>query len=500
MTMPEKSGWQWLVDTSLRWKIQSGQLLVGTLLLLLLLLTYNTLQSVQEQIGTEVQLSQLLNAILETRRYEKNLFLYRKPDDLSENDYWRHQSTLLLNRDESKRSLFHLEPQWQLLKQQLEHYDRTMEQYVSCWNTACDTAADLEEQVRHYGKEIVSSAEAINHTGNDWLQQELKRHRRFLLWSAGLLLSLVVAVGWWLSRTITRPLQWMEQAMQEVTAGKIRRLDPPFRDREFRSLTAVFNRMLAEIKTQQRELVRSEKLAALGTMLAGVAHELNNPLSNIATSCQILLEEPDVLPFQRDMLGQIDNQTLRARDIVRTLLDVTRKHPLQRQPLVLATLLPETIALLQTKIVSETSVHCDVAPELTLSADKNRLQQALLNLIQNALDALVGTGVITIHASIATMEPNWQDMWLMGKASRCHTEQEWLVISVRDNGVGMTEELLQHIFDPFFTTKEIGHGIGLGLFIVWEVVEEHGGCLLVESEPGRGSCFRLLFPYQCEQP
>ncbi|MBF0159229.1 MAG: HAMP domain-containing protein [Magnetococcales bacterium] len=492
MTMREKGIWGWFTDTSLRWKIHSGHFIIGALFLLLLLLFYDTLQSVQEQVNEQAHIARLLNTILEARRYEKNFLLYRKQDDLLENHRWREQAMQMVDRPQLPLLPAYLAEQWWLLQQQLDHYNQAMEQYSLCWNETCGAVAGLEDRIRHHGKEVVSSAEGIDRAGHDWLQRELQRHRLFLLWFAVVLLLLVMGVGGLLSRAVTRPLQWMEEAMQKVASGKMHSMEPPSNDREFRSLTAAFNRMLMEIDIQQRGRVRSEKLASLGTMLAGVAHELNNPLSNIATSCQILLEESQSGSFHDELLQQIDSQTMRARDIVRVLLDLTRKHPFHRQKLDIEVLVQETLLLLS--VPAGIRLHQNRVPGLTVVADRGRLQQVLLNLLQNALDVLNGTGDITIRTGVPAAWPDQPDLWLAGRADPAHLRQHGVEIAVADNGPGMTEELLQQVFDPFFTTKKVGCGVGLGLFITWEIVDEHGGVIWVESRPGQGSCFHLLFP------
>jgi signal transduction histidine kinase len=152
------------------------------------------------------------------------------------------------------------------------------------------------------------------------------------------------------------------------------------------SLTNAFNKMLRELELRQRHLVQSEKLASLGTLLSGVAHELNNPLSNISSSSQILSEEFDDgnREFKKELIAQINDQTDRARNIVRSLLEFSRDKEFKKQQLSLNGLLEETIRFVKGQMTGNVSVQIAVPADLMIVADKQRIQQVLLNLLKNA--------------------------------------------------------------------------------------------------------------------
>jgi signal transduction histidine kinase len=227
-------------------------------------------------------------------------------------------------------------------------------------------------------------------------------------------------------------------------------------------------------------------------MVSGVAHELNNPLSNIWSSCQILLDDPKLAQMQpqHDLLRQIDEQSIRARHIVRSLLDFTREQQFRKEPVPLEGLVRQTLRFIKADIPVGLEVRVDVAADLIVDADRQRLQQALLNLLKNAAEACGDQGRVTIHAARRladdTMpdDPGLVDCWNMAAVD----------IQVQDTGAGIPADILPRIFDPFFTTKDVGQGMGLGLFIVYQVVEEHGGCLAVSSEPGQGTSFTIRLP------
>ena len=230
-------------------------------------------------------------------------------------------------------------------------------------------------------------------------------------------------------------------------------------------------------------------------MLSGVAHELNNPLSNISTSCQILIEELESADpeYKRELLAQIDEQTGRARNIVRSLLDFAREREFKRETLPLAGLLAETLRFIKGQVPSQAVVVMDIPADIVIAGDKQRLQQVFLNLIKNALESLEGAGEVVIRA-LWRAAPDEEESGRFKHLAQCSSTKEVVEIEIRDNGHGITAEVLPRIFDPFFTTKDVGEGSGLGLFVVYEIIEEHGGSIAAESEPGKGTAFHICLP------
>ena len=196
--------------------------------------------------------------------------------------------------------------------------------------------------------------------------------------------------------------------------------------------------------------------------------------------------------FEKELLAQIDAETWRARRIVRSLLDYARDRPFSRETVPLAPLVEESLRLVRGQIPAQVSLNVAVPAELNLSGDKQRLQQAIFNLVGNALDALEGAGELHVVARPArgAYPP---DTLVFGQVDDKRPQIE---VEVRDNGHGIAADILPRIFDPFFTTKEVGHGLGLGLFIVFEIVEEHGGSIAVKSTPGQGTTFLIRLPAQ----
>jgi signal transduction histidine kinase len=193
----------------------------------------------------------------------------------------------------------------------------------------------LENSIREKGKEIITLAENISKVERERIQELLAKTQQILVFSIISLSLLGIAIGHVLSRMVVKPLQSLEEQMELIAEGKLKKVDIRSKDREIVSLTVAFNRMLKDLELRQKHLVEREKLASLGTLAAGVAHELNNPLSNISSSCQILIEELEEadMEFKKSLLKQIDEQTDRAKTIVRSLLDFSRHKEFKKETL-----------------------------------------------------------------------------------------------------------------------------------------------------------------------
>lgn len=479
---------------SLRHKITFGYYIVATLFIALVLLILLELSLIEQKILAGERITAFFDTILEIRRFEKNCFLYRQVEDCKANSEYVHKAQALLgNHRVDFEQLIH--PQaLKTLPEKLRHYAQFMTAYTQV------PEKTQEQQIRQLGKELVEYAEKLAKTERVLLQNSLATHRRNFVISVVVLILLVLGWGQLLSRQVVRPLQQMEAGMQAIAGGKLDKLYLSSPDREIVLLTEAFNRVLAELEVRQHHLVRSEKLASLGTLLSGVAHELNNPLSNISTSGQILQEElgHTEVAFQRELLAQIDEQTGRARNIVRSLLDFTRDRQFQCEPLYLHTLLTETILFLKGQLPSQVNLSLEIPTDLIVRGDKQRLQQVFLNLLKNAIEAIAGRGEIQAKASRWSGETSQLHLSHFSPSGLPPTltgaDKKMVYLEIQDNGSGIAPAVLQRIFDPFFTTKEVGHGSGLGLFIVYEIIEEHDGYIAVDSQLGNGTTFAIWLP------
>lgn len=461
---------------SLRQKIFVGYITGVVLVISFVILSWSNLSSLQEMVSSGESVSGLFDTTLEIRRFEKNFFLYRTDDDYRALQDYIDQADELLSREQLY--LFTTPVVVSDLKTKLSEYSSLLQADARATNA--NEKAALEAQIREKGKEIVTAAEKIADDRNLIEGDALQSAKQHLVVGVALILGAGLAGGLFLYSKAVKPLSVLEKHMNRIADGEFSLIETRFSDRELVSLKAAFNKMLIELRERQKYLVQSEKLASLGTLVFGVAHEINNPLSNISTSTQILAEEMDAADTQHKMelLAQIEAETDRARDVVSSVLEFSRTR--EKRIFSLKSAVEQTIRFIKAEVPPGIGVTVDIADDVEIYADRQKVQQIILNLVKNAIDAISGEGEITIHASY------------LGE----HGEN--VGIFVRDTGVGMTQDQLSKIFDPFFTSKEQGYG--LGLFMVHTMIQEHGGAISVESKPGLGTTFTIVMPSRPKEP
>jgi len=311
---------------------------------------------------------------------------------------------------------------------------------------------------------------------------------------------LIVLVSVFLAKRFSTPLKILEELSRKIADGNYRhevRVKGPL---EIEHLATSLDHMARELETEKRELeewggtlerkvaerteemkkihsqlFRSEKLASLGKLAAGVAHEINNPLTGILTNSSLLLEDLAQDDPHREDVEVMVKETVRCREIVKRLLDFAKQSkPLKRTANINSLL--ETIILLVRNQASFRNITiekrlCEGLPDVLV--DPDQIQQVFVNIILNAAEAMTKGGTLLIQSA-------------SGDGGRS------IVISISDSGPGIDETIRERIFDPFYTTKE--HGTGLGLAISYGIVEQHGGRISVESTLGKGSTFIIQLP------
>ncbi len=241
---------------------------------------------------------------------------------------------------------------------------------------------------------------------------------------------------------------------------------------------------LEELKETEIQLVQSEKLAALGRMSAGIIHEINNPLNYARTGLHLLKKKDQYLPENQkaeyvEIWQDITDGINRVVNIVSDLRGFTHPNSEQFEEVPVEGVVSSALRLLSHELRDNVKVEKQIPPHLTVWANRNKMVMILVNLFQNALQAMK-------KKSYTEESPT---IWLAARSESTRS-----LISVRDNGMGIAPEHLTKVFEPFFTTKEVGEGMGLGLSICYRLMEEHGGKISVRSEPGKYCEFNLEFP------
>lgn len=246
-----------------------------------------------------------------------------------------------------------------------------------------------------------------------------------------------------------------------------------------------------EEKTRMKEQLRqAQKMEAIGTLAGGIAHDFNNMLAVIMGNAELALDEIDGNQIYRRNIEQIVKASKRARDLVKQILTFSRKTEGKRKPLKLTPLIKETFTLLRGSLPTTIAINLDIqAGSDTVSTDPSQIQQIIMNLATNAAYAMQEKGgMLTIGLSdgrFSEDEPLPDPEMSAG---------DYVKLTVRDTGKGMSARTLRRIFEPFFTTKPAGQGTGMGLAVVYGIVKGHGGAITVESERGKGSCFTVFLP------
>jgi two-component system NtrC family sensor kinase len=241
-------------------------------------------------------------------------------------------------------------------------------------------------------------------------------------------------------------------------------------------------RDVTDEREMTRQLTNAEKMAAIGRLAGGVAHEINNPLGGILAFAQILLRESCSPEEQLEYLREIEKSAFRCKAIVEALLRFSRQSPrMQRAPVSLNEVVRESLTLVSYKYATrDVEIRCELGDPLpAVMGNANQLEQVLVNLLSNAFDAITGSagpgaaGAIDLRTSLA---------------------DGWVELQVADTGAGISEGHLPKIFDPFFTTKEEGKSTGLGLAVTYAIVREHGGRIAARNRPGGGAVFTVALP------
>jgi two-component system, NtrC family, sensor kinase len=316
----------------------------------------------------------------------------------------------------------------------------------------------------------------------------------------------IVLVSIFLAKRFSKPLQRLEEASQRISDGEYKYDFSVKGPREIEHLARSLDTMAKQLEQEKRELeewgatlerkvserademkkinaqlFRSEKLASLGKLAAGVAHEINNPLTGILTNSSLLLEDMAADDPSREDVEVMVSETIRCREIVKRLLDFARQTKPQKRLANINALIDNIILLVRNQTSFRNIViEKDLTPDIPdILVDPDQIQQVFVNIILNAAEAMTHGGSLNIISS----------------RSR---DGEYAVITFRDTGHGIPEEVRERIFDPFYTSKE--HGTGLGLSISYGIIEQHGGTISVDSSIGKGSTFTITLPILTNEP
>ncbi|WP_243439776.1 ATP-binding protein [Fundidesulfovibrio soli] len=469
-----------LPHLTIRQKVLVGVVIPVLLFTVVGVVSYNYLIRLEATLTLMEGADDLSNTILEIRRYEKNYMLYGHDEDFEEAQNYTAQARKTLAEMAATARDGRAKSAMTRLGAALDGY-QSLSMSLHPVRPGTDIS-QAREELRQTGKDMVDLSLDIKSSERNRtfrLVADLKRQ----LFVSGLLITLSgIVLAFLLVRKILRALGTIAKATAEVGQGNFKTLDVPRSGDETQLVLEAFNRMTRELERRQDQLIQEKKLSSLGVLTSGIAHQLNNPLNNISTSCQILIEEQTECDpvFAARMLGNIQQEVIRARDIVKGLLEFARAKDFSLKPASLDDVVAKAFRLVSSQVPAGITLSKSIPEGLVVDLDAARMQEVFINLLLNAAQAIPAPpGAITVSAEADAAA---------GEA----------VIAVEDTGVGIPEDDLGKIFDPFYTTKEVGKGTGLGLSIVFGIIEKHKGSIVAERNPGKGARFVIRLPLHGE--
>lgn len=337
----------------------------------------------------------------------------------------------------------------------------------SCYTADCHAHA-ASQRVLGVLDVNVSMAEA---------DKEMARGRQVMAGFAALAILCSSLIIWWLNRKlVVRPVEALMEGTLRVAQGDLATVIKVEGHHELSQLAHAFNTMTSQISETRLQLTQADKLASVGRLAAGIAHEINNPLTGVLTYASLMAKRlPEGDPNAEDV-EVIVRETKRCRAIIKELLDFARPAPPSRRPTDLNEVVRHSLAVVMNQLsLNHINLALDLAQDLPEAyADGNQVQQIVVNLLLNAADVVQpGTGQIRLATRVF--------------------DDAFVELQVTDNGSGIAPEDLPHLFEPFFSTKG-NRGTGLGLAVTWGIVESHGGSIDVQTELGKGTTFSIRIP------
>ena len=421
----------------------------------------------------------LSNISLEIRRYEKNFIIRHDNEAFSKVLEYIDEAQQFVPRVVGDLKIMPQPTHLENLTAKLTEYEKNFKSFKEQCTTGQDSdVCPLRDKVRSLGQDLVTITEDLvlfeHHKMSVFIEKFTNRLVKTILF----LVMLSIFTITLLYTLIVKPLKKVENAALDVSNGTFSMLPVDDKEGEVRSVLRAFNKMVTELEEHQEQLFQAKKLSSIGTLASGTAHQINNPLNNIATSCQLALADigDDQETLVGKMLQTIDQETQRAGEIVRGLLEFSRAQTFSPQSYQLAEIVSKVKRLVASEVPAGITLHTAIAEDVLIYVDVQKMVEALLNLTKNEIFGIPEPpGSVSIEAE--------KD-----------AEQKNAIITVADTGTGIDKENLTKVFDPFFTTKNAANGTGLGLAVVYGIIKKQSGSIRVESTTGKGTSFIITLP------
>jgi signal transduction histidine kinase len=372
-----------------------------------------------------------------------------------------------------------------LIQHMMQEFDIYAEELDLLKGTLGNNSSSLEilQDIKRKGEDLSLSMNSLVKTEQNYVKGVIESFAWLLLSIIAVAMIAGIIEFLWLWEKLFLPLKTIANATYDITEDTFVPFHVGKEKDEIQNIFLAINNMSIELKKQRESLLEAQKLSSIGTLAAGTAHQLNNPLNNISTSCQIAIDEMEEIKnpqFIKDMFVDIEQEVQRASNTVKGLLEFSRTHRFTLKPVELREVTNKVLRLIAGEIPPGIAVEQSV-PSITMLLDSQKITEALLNLVTNSIQAIEkrpGSVLITAAAM---------------------PQEEKVIVQVKDTGKGIPQENLKSIFDPFFSTKNSRQGTGLGLSVAYGIIKKHNGSISVESKVDSGTVFTITLPWPKEQ-
>ena len=422
-----------------------------------------------------VEIADDLNAsFLGMRLSEKNFFLYGDPSVLKEIEVELDQSIASISSMQESIIRAVGDSKYEELRRSVEEYKEAIQKAEA--SNATDE--NMQKTVRESGRKLREFSAKIVSLERKRVNDILSHSKKVLFYFFCVIILVAMAATYLFFSKFLSSLKSIEKTATCISQGDFCKVEGSITDDELGSVMVAINSMSEELDSRYEQIVQSRKLASLGVLTAGVAHELGNPLNNIAMIAQSYLELADHLSKEEttDYMKTIEEETERIEKIVQDLLHFSKPKEANFKEREINGVVEKSLKLVRNMLhVSGIETRLDLHEGLPqVYIDENRIQEVLINLIINAIQVLSPGGLVTIRTYL-------------------EEKGDYVVIEVQDTGAGILPEHLPHIFVPFFSTKGV-RGTGLGLSVSYGIIKNHNGKMRVESKVNVGTTFIIELP------
>ncbi|MFW8599994.1 ATP-binding protein [Desulfobacterota bacterium M19] len=416
-----------------------------------------------------------LNAsFLEMRLLEKNFFLYNDKGGLLEIQKKAAETSITLNQMRADIIKAVGREKFLHMQKLLQDYSRMVSLGIK--NNKND--AWTKKEIRLVGQKLKSYSENVTALERQHVWDIITKTSMVMRHSLWIIMIFAFIFSLFIVRSIRQPLHRIVALTKRISKGNFQKIKTKPPANEMGAVIIAINSMAEELSKREKAIVQSRRLASIGVLVAGVAHELNNPLNNIAIIAQTYNEVYDKLDKEQhiDFMAQVEEQVERLQKIIKNLLEFSKPKEPKLTEKDLNEVFMHSLELVQNVMtVANVQTRLQLADSLpAIYIDEHQFQQVLVNMMINATQAMSSGGELTVK-------------------TRFVKERDLVEISLTDTGNGIAPEFLDHIFDPFFSTKE-DSGTGLGLWVSYGIVKKHKGRIKVKSTVGQGTTFTIIMP------